>query len=188
MTVQYTFEHIYHQHKGRIYYYLHTLRIPVKLHDEFYAEGMYALWQAYEQYDCTKGELSTFLNYRIRFTMIDLIRKKERNKRVTEKIINEQKVILHQGNHNRNKGQLLFPNEEIQIQDDAIWLYLQKRLTKRQWKWIYYYIISDLSLKEIAHIENVSVEAVKGWAKTTRNKLRKDPTFKMKLLCAIQTK
>lgn len=188
MTDQNTFEEIYYKHKGRIYYYLHSLHIPVKLHDEFYAEGMYALWQAFEQYDCTKGELSTFLNYRIRFKMIDLIRKKERNKRMTEKVITNQKIMLHQGNHNRNKGQLLLPNKEIQLHDKKIWRYVQKQLTERQWKWIYYYIILDLSLKEIAHKENVSVEAVKGWAKSTRNKLRKDPTFKTKLLCAIETK
>ncbi len=35
-------------------------------------------------------------------------------------------------------------------------------------------MIEDLTIKEIAEQEDTSVEAVKGWAKEARKKLRKD--------------
>lgn len=58
MIEQETFTQIYRKHKSRIHYYLHTLQIPYQLRDEFYAEGMYAMWTAYKQYDQSKGKLS----------------------------------------------------------------------------------------------------------------------------------
>lgn len=124
-------------------------------------------------------------NYRIRFRMIDLIRKIEREKHVEEKVIKEQTTKLHSGNKNRSKNQFLITSSQLKIKDNAIWHYVKNRLTVRQWKWVYYFIVLDKSLKEIAEIENVTIEAVKGWAKETRNKLRKDPTFKTKLLKTI---
>lgn len=182
------FEHIFHQHKNRIYYYLHYLNIPYQLHDEFYAEGMVALWQAYEQYDSSKGNLTTFLNYQIRFKLIDLIRKKEREQRAIEKMRENEQIKQTTGNRNRGKNYpLLVHANTIKIHDESLWHELREKLTERQWKWVYYFIILDLSLREIADKENVTVDAVKGWAKMTRQTLRKDPTFKKRLLAVIQT-
>lgn len=182
-----SFNDIYHQHKNRIHYYLHLLQIPYELRDEFYAEGMYALWLAYKQYNPKKGKLNTFLNYRIRFRMIDLIRQKEREKRTTEKMIQDQTITLHTGNRNRATDQPLIPSDTtIRIHDEQLWIDLKRKLTERQWKWVYYFIILDWPLKKIVEKENVTVEAVKGWAKMTRQKLRKDTTFKQQLKDAVQ--
>lgn len=186
MTHPDNFEHIYEKHKNRIYYYLQTLNIPYQLRDKFYAEGLYAMWVGFKNYDKSKGKLSTYLNYRIRFTMIDLIRRKERDNRATEKIKANQMINLHTGNRNRNRDQLLIHQTTPHIQDEKLWLDLKEKLTERQWKWIYYYIILDWPLKKIAEKERVTIEAVKGWAKMTRKKLRKDETFKKRLLNMIQ--
>lgn len=180
-----SFNDVYNKHRDRIYYYLHTLQIPFQLRDEFYAEGMYAMWLAYEQYDETKGPLSTFLNYKIRFAMIDLIRKKEREREKTEQIIDQQITTIHTGNRKRHHDQLLLPDEQIQVKDKSLWVDLRRKLTNKQWKWVYYYIILDWPINKIANKEKVTVETVKGWAKMTRQKLRKDITFKKRLLGAV---
>lgn len=187
-TKQKSFEHIYEQHKNRIHYYLHLLHIPYELRDKFYAEGMYALWLAYKQFDSQQGNFTTFLNYRIRFRMIDLIRKKARGQQTKEQLIKNQKITLHTGNRNRATDQpLLSYDTTIHIRDEQLWIDLRNMLTDRQWKWVYYFIILDWPLKKIAETENVSIEAVKGWAKMTRQKLRKDKAFKKRLQQAIQT-
>lgn len=53
------------------------------------------------------------------------------------------------------------------------------QLTSNQWKWVYYFIIADLSIKEIMEIENVSADAVKGWGRATKKKLRNETTRKI---------
>jgi|SRR5690625_2973819 len=174
-----SFDIVFHQHKKRIYYYLHQLNIPYKLHDEFYAEGLIALWEAYEQYDPSKGNLTTYLNYRIRFKMIDLIRKKERKKQAHESYLEAQKQILMTGNRDRGANfPLLDYTDSIDIRDEQFWQYIRNQLTDRQWKWVYYYVILGYSLREIAERENVTIEAVKGWAKMTRKKLKQDEVLK----------
>lgn len=45
-------------------------------------------------------------------------------------------------------------------------------MTEKQWDWVYYYVIHDMPLKEIAELKGVSVEAVKSWGKGARKKLR----------------
>src|SRR5690625_211889 len=75
----------------RIYYHIHRLRIPYAFHEEFYAEGMIALWQAYESYDSARGELDTHLNAALNFHFIDLIRK---NKRTSDAQISVREQLI----------------------------------------------------------------------------------------------
>ena len=45
-------------------------------------------------------------------------------------------------------------------------------LTENQKKWVLYTVIDDLSVKEIAEKENVSVSAVKAWRRGAKQKLK----------------
>ncbi len=45
------FNEFFQTHERRIYYQMQRLRIPRDLYEEFYAEGILALWQAYKRYD-----------------------------------------------------------------------------------------------------------------------------------------
>ncbi|MGG4181292.1 sigma-70 family RNA polymerase sigma factor [Virgibacillus pantothenticus] len=74
-----TFEEIVKQNERRIYYQLHKLNIRDP-HQEFYQEGLVAMWNAYETYQPDKGPMATYFNYTIRNRLIDLIRKKGRNR------------------------------------------------------------------------------------------------------------
>ena len=51
---------------------------------------------------------------------------------------------------------------------------VKAKLTANQWNWVYYFIIQDFSLKEIAEMNGVSVETVKSLGKQTRRKLKRD--------------
>ncbi|WP_343032895.1 sigma factor [Virgibacillus doumboii] len=44
-------------------------------HQEYYQEGLVAMWNAYENYQPDNGPLSTYFNYIIRNRVIDLPRK-----------------------------------------------------------------------------------------------------------------
>jgi len=70
----FTFDEILKQNERRIHYYIHKLNIRDP-HQEFYQEGLVAMWNAYEKYEPDKGQLSTYFNYSIRNRLIDLIRK-----------------------------------------------------------------------------------------------------------------
>lgn len=70
------FELFFKQHEARIHYQIHRLGISHNWYDDFYAEGILALWDAYKEFDEAKGNLGTFVNYKIRFRLIDLLRKK----------------------------------------------------------------------------------------------------------------
>lgn len=170
----------------RIYYHIHRLRIPYAFHEEFYAEGMIALWQAYESYDSARGELDTHLNAALNFHFIDLIRK---NKRTSDAQISVREQLITKeetGNRMTRTNQLLVDQTGIEVDDQVFWKEIKSLLSKRQWTWVYYYVIHEYSLKDIAKCENVSVEAVKSWAKEARKKLRNETHLKANILKTLE--
>ena len=170
----------------RIYYHIHRLRIPYAFHESFYAEGMIALWQAFESYNPERGQLNAHLNATINFHFIDLIRKNKRESdariSVKEQLITEQTT----GNRITQTNQLLLNQAGIDVADYSIWQNIKLLLSPKQWTWVYYYVIRNYKLKEIAEIEGVSVEAVKSWAKEARRKLRTNKELKAMIIKTIQ--
>jgi RNA polymerase sigma factor (sigma-70 family) len=148
------------------------------IHDpdgEFYSEGMYAMWQAYKKYEPDKGPLSTYFNYTIRYRLIDLLRKKIKEKEKEADLIEKESASLTHGNKSSTSNAPLLPATEaaFPIQDETLWETVFSNLTLNQGKWVYYAIIRDMSLKEIAEQEDVTVDAVKSWARQARKKLKK---------------
>lgn len=170
----------------RIYYHIHRLRIPYAFHEEFYAEGMVALWQAYESYDESLGELDTHLNSALNFHFIDLIRK---NKRSSDAQLNVKAELIQNfetGNKLTRTNQLLLNHPIVQVRDNSLWINVKQLLSKRQWTWLYNYVVKEYSLKEIAENEDVSLEAVKSWAKEARKKLRANDKLKTEIIKHIE--
>ena len=169
-----TFEEILKQNERRIYYYIHKLNVKDP-YQEFYQEGLVAMWNAYKTYHPDKGSLATYFNYMIRHRMIDLLRKKKREQQTDELIFQEEKQKIDLGNHTRKQdiSTLIHDQTDIPITDIYFWKHVKSNLTTNQWKWVYYYIIEDMTIKEITIIEGVSVEAVKSWGRQARKKLRK---------------
>src|SRR5690625_3309111 len=169
------FEAFLQLNEGRIHLQLRQLGISGESYEEFYAEGVVALWQAYRSYDACRGKLGTFLNYRIRYRLLNLLRKKARESKYWDDAVLQRKVDLCDGNwKRRHKADLpLFDGRGVVIESEyeAFWRDVRSRLSKKQWKWVEYVVIADLSVKEVMELENVTADAVKGWGKEVRRKL-----------------
>lgn len=176
-----SFEDIFEQNKRRIHYHIHRLRIR-DTHDEFFQEGLCALWNAYESYQPDKGPMATYFNFVIRNRLIDLIRKDARTIETAEIVATETASLHTDGNHKKGNDQqtaIVFP-EDIELVDHSVWTTLKEQLTTNQWIWVYYAIIHQWSLKEIAEQEGTTIDAVKSWARQTKKKLR-DSKFREKI-------
>lgn len=166
------FEVFFKANERRIHFQIQKLGIHGSWYSEFYTEGIFALWQAYRNFDPTLGKLGTYLNYRIRYRLIDLIRKKEREQARDQAYQAQQKIDHTDGNYRRHENQSLVPLPTLKVKDTSIWHDIRSQLTENQWKWVKYFIIADLTIKEIMEIENVTANAVKGWGREVRKKLR----------------
>lgn len=168
-----SFEEMYEENKRRIHYQIHKMNLSDP-HQEFFQEGLCALWNAYETFNPDKGTMATYFNYTIRNRLIDKIRRDTRHQEKNQKFLEQKKMDYDDGNHKRQREtiQPLPDQTGIQITDEPFWKALQAHLTRNQWKWVDSYIIQDTPIKEIAEKENTSVEAVKSWGKQVRKKLR----------------
>ncbi|WP_010096055.1 sigma-70 family RNA polymerase sigma factor [Ornithinibacillus scapharcae] len=171
MNKDFTFEEIVKQNENRIHYQIHKLNIRDP-HNEFYVEGLYAMWIAYKNYQPDKGPLATYFNFVIRNRLIDLIRSKAREQKISDAYADKESIDKLDGNNSTASIFPLLKQEGIEIDDAKVWCEVKKILTPNQWKWVYYYVIQGFSQKEIAEQEGVSVEAVKSWSREARRKLR----------------
>ncbi|MEC5271732.1 sigma-70 family RNA polymerase sigma factor [Caldifermentibacillus hisashii] len=168
---KFTFEEIFQQNEKRIYYHMHKLGIRDP-DGEFYSEGLFALWNAYKRYESNKGPLSTYFNYTIRNRLIDLLRKKLTVAENEANFIEKEISTAYNGNKYGDSKMPIIDSSGIKMVDDQLWNQAYSILSKNQKKWLYYYIVRDMSIKEIAEKENVTVEAVKSWGKEARKKLK----------------
>ncbi|KHE71832.1 sigma-70 family RNA polymerase sigma factor [Halobacillus sp. BBL2006] len=155
------FERVVVENEKLIHYHIRSLRIN-DANQDFFAEALFALWKAYETYNDELGSFSTYISWKIRNALIDKIRKESRNNEVESLY---QASILHE------KGYMI----EDQIADHYLWEKVRDILTDNQWKWVYYFIIHDLSVEQIAKLEGVTRDAVKNWGRHARNKLKQLP-------------
>ena len=184
MQTEHDFNQFYEAHHRRVHYQIHRLGISADWHEQFFQEGIIALWNAYHQYDKTKGEFGTYLNYTIRYRLLDLLRKKMRTQNKDEKLVEEGKTDLDDGNRHRATEKPLVANKGIELEDTTFWDTVKDELNDNQWKWVQYFLIAELSIKEIMEIENVTQDTVKSWGRAARKKLRA-PEIKDKLITML---
>lgn len=173
------FEAFFKANERRIHFQIHRLGITGEAYAEFYSEGVVALWKAYKEFDAEKGKIGTFLNFRIRYRLLDVLRKKIREAEKMEEAIEEEKTRLDDGNRHRASRMPVLRVNEIALKDPSFWEEVRSRLSDKQWKWVQYFIIADMSIKEIMEIEGVTADAVKGWGQAVRKKLRDQEVRKM---------
>ncbi|WP_164667693.1 sigma-70 family RNA polymerase sigma factor [Virgibacillus doumboii] len=173
MNDKITFEEIFEQNERRIHYHLQKLNIHDP-YNEFYQEGLCAMWNAYETYQPDKGPMSTYFNYMIRNRLIDLMRQQNRQKESDKYAFQEQITELSNGNHYCRIGvnYQLLSDSHFPQSNPELWKNLKFHLTDNQWKWVYCYIILDMPYKEIAIQEETTINAVKSWGKQVKKKLR----------------
>ncbi|MEN1969853.1 sigma-70 family RNA polymerase sigma factor [Lentibacillus sp. N15] len=171
--IEESFEEVLRNYEKIIYYHIHKLHIHDP-HQEFYQEGLYALWQAYQTFQPNKSKLSTYLHSMIHNHLIDVLRKQECQQRYDRLYIRE--IMTHQESGNRCCYTKIPVCDEPWIASFEVdlWQWLHALLTVNQWKWVKYFILKGLSNHEIAMKEGVSVAAVHSWAKTAKVKLKKE--------------
>lgn len=163
------FEEIFKQNERRIHYHIQRLGIRDS-NREFYSEGLFAMWVAYKKYQPNKGPLATYFNYNIRNRLIDMLRKNAREQEKDEIFIEIEKQLS-----NQQYGELrndIMKSSHFTIDNSDLWQEVKALLTEKQWNWVYYHIILEMPLKDIAEMKGVSVESVKSWGKEARKKLR----------------
>ncbi|WP_377889837.1 sigma-70 family RNA polymerase sigma factor [Alkalihalobacillus sp. R86527] len=123
-------------------------------YDQYEQFALIALWECATHYDSSKGSFSTYAYIKIRGKLIDELRKEVKfsNQFVYSHVIDQ----VH---------------SQTTRSDHHLLDYLSL-LTEKQRKWVEFSIVEELSLKEIALKEGVSVEAVKSWRKSAIAKLR----------------
>ena len=154
-----SFEQLAQQYKPMIHKIINSLHI-YKNKEQFYQHGLIALWEASRGFDPAKGN---FTNYA--YTYIKGFLQQELSK------------------ENKDKERSIYPQEEFweTIEDlfsevpleEEILLSYCSTLTENQRKWVMYSVLCDLSIKEIAEMEKVSVSAVKNWRAGAREKIKR---------------
>lgn len=153
-----SFDQSVNQYEAMIWKIIHSLHI-YKNKEEFYQTGLIALWEAEERFDPEKGN---FASYAYKYI--------------------KGKILSEMTNRNKLEAQNVYPSEEFwDLVEDSISnpaleteliLSFCDHLTFNQRKWVLYTVIEDLSVNEIAKLENVSPSAVKAWRKGAQEKLK----------------
>ncbi|TCT26451.1 RNA polymerase sigma factor (sigma-70 family) [Melghiribacillus thermohalophilus] len=152
-----SYEEVVEEYGNMIHHVIHRLGIHDS-YQEFYHEGLLALWEACRKYDESKGDFPGFAYFTIRSRIIDAIRKK---RRYTE----------------RERPAEDFPvigciHEEMEELDPYFWRMVRGQLTDKQWIYVNEHIVEGKSIKEIARNHNTTIDAVKNWGKLARKKLK----------------
>src|SRR5699024_6476582 len=103
---------------------------------------------------------------------------RQRELETDEKLMEQAKNSLGDGNRNRADRQLIIQATDLPLSNELFWQEVRRHLSLRQWKWVKYFIIAELTVKEIMEIEDVSADAVKSWGQAVRRKLRHDKIFR----------
>jgi RNA polymerase sigma factor (sigma-70 family) len=156
------FDVILDQYKNMIHYHIHRMRVRDP-HDEFLSEGIMALFLACKGYDETKGSFDSYVSRMIRYRLIDYLRKIIREQEKTDLIINEAHT------------QAAIQQELDFLEKEEFWQNVKRTLTDKQYKYVYWRIKNKLPIKEIARIENTTVDAVKNWGREVNRKLKEQP-------------
>src|SRR5699024_9571148 len=103
-------------------------------------------------------------------------RKKKREEENEEAFMQHSNTEMTNGARHRHSNTPLVEIPDIPVSDAALWHNIRQRLTTNQWKWVYYFIIADLSIKEIMEVWKITVDDVKGWGRTGKEKVRNETT------------
>ncbi|OIJ14248.1 hypothetical protein BKP35_07035 [Anaerobacillus arseniciselenatis] len=134
-----------------------------KDHEEYFQEGLIALWEAYKRFDPEKGKFSSFAIITVRGRLLSLLNK-------------EKKFQDHHTLGESNNPHLVDQSVKVPLELEVVNSYLEG-LSNREKLWIQEAILNEKKLSEIAKDHGVSTNTVKSWKKNVVKKLRKNITF-----------
>ncbi|SEN69880.1 RNA polymerase sigma factor, sigma-70 family [Amphibacillus marinus] len=151
------FNQIISQYEPMIYHMLKKYQVRDRGGD-YHQELLIVLWEATVNYRPGKMKFSTYLYTRIRFKLIDLIRK---NSRISEKEHFSDVELMH-----------TYCLESAYDWDFILINQIEQVLTKREWQWFVEHIFYGKTLVEIADLYHVSTNAVRHWKRKAIPKIR----------------
>jgi RNA polymerase sigma factor (sigma-70 family) len=152
-----SFEESVKKYEPMIYKIINSLHI-YKNKEEFYQLGLIGLWEASLRFDDRKGE---FLNYAYTYIKGLFLTEMNRTKRLEDRTL-YLKEEFWEGVESPHSDQ------PYKLEDLFI---LCEGLTHQQRKWFLYTVVEEMTVKEIAEREDVSISAVKLWRKGARKRL-----------------
>lgn len=155
-----SFEEILANYEPLIKKQMVSLRI-YKDFDEFFQLGCIALWEAYVNFDPTKGSFSTYAISTIRGKYMTLLTKKTKDEERQVLIGDERFDFLP-------SSWTLSPLEQESVEAYMI------GLTKRERVWVYEAILLGKKTSEIAADYHVSTATVRQWKQGALRKMRKN--------------
>ncbi|MDL4839107.1 sigma-70 family RNA polymerase sigma factor [Aquibacillus rhizosphaerae] len=155
------FEEIVKQHENMIHHLIHKCGIR-DYNQEFYQEGMIALWKAAKTYDESRGKFSSYAYFLIEKGLLSLIRSQNHQ-------VEKQEACVSGLSMERARM-----SDSFEIGFDPYLLHMiEENLTENQMKWFTMFVLNDRPIKEIAATLNVTEDAVKNWARHAKPKIRK---------------
>ena len=155
-----SFEQVKDQYTPMIYKIISSLNIYTNK-DEFFQVGLIGLWEAYERFDPEKGH---FMNYAYTFIKGRLLTEMSRANRHAERMVTVEEEFWA----------YMEDESSCPLEEDILLSYCRTaELTENQTKWVLYTFLKDLTVTEIAAIEQVSPSAVKAWRSGAKGKLKK---------------
>ncbi|RPF53301.1 sigma-70 family RNA polymerase sigma factor [Aquisalibacillus elongatus] len=147
---------VLNQYENMIYHLIYKLNIQDR-DGEFYQTGLIALWESYQKY-YGRPTFSKITYITIRSRLIDLIRKKSRQ--IEHETVSE--FLQDQGSY----------QDSIEHFDPYFWQMVREALSEKQWIYVQKRIVEGKAIKDIADEEGTTIDAVKGWGKEVKRKLR----------------
>ncbi|KAA0547115.1 sigma-70 family RNA polymerase sigma factor [Bacillus sp. BGMRC 2118] len=156
-----SFQEVLDREEWVVHYCIKRLNI-FKNKDEFYQEGLIALWEAYQRYDSTKGStFRTFAYHTVRGKMLTCLRKSSKNDNNQATLTDELIEVTAD------------PHIVPVLETETLSLYCEG-LTHDQKKWVFLHFFEGRGQKEIANMEQVGHETVKSWRRYALQKIRKN--------------
>ncbi|WP_342433213.1 sigma-70 family RNA polymerase sigma factor [Neobacillus sp. FSL H8-0543] len=153
-----SFEQFAKQYEPMIHKIIRALHI-YKNQDQFYQTGLIGLWEAKDLFDKRKGN---FTNYA--YTYI------------------KGKILTEMFRENKRNDRYIVPKEEYwetiedsesqqPLEAELLLSYCQN-LTEKETKWVVAACLDDISVRQLAEKEKVTLSAVKQWRSSALRKLR----------------
>ncbi|WP_153729528.1 sigma-70 family RNA polymerase sigma factor [Salinibacillus xinjiangensis] len=155
------FQEVINDHERIIYHLIqkYGIRDP---QGEFYQEGLFALWRAYETYEEKQGKFSSYAYFLIQKALLSLIRARNHQKEKDEVYRAHQTIDMSQVSATLEMGF-----------DPYLYDQIKEVLTDNEMKWFTLFIFEDLTIKKIANKEQVTKDAVKNWGRRAKGKIKK---------------
>ena len=157
------FNEIVEKYSQMIYSIIHKLHIQQN-EEEFYQEGLIALWYAWTRYEESKANFSTYAYWTVRGMLLNLIKEDRRFHETHCAWTPEMEEVIPCKNDSVSSV-----HERIQEIECYVLTFSEKQRI-----WLKEYVVNGKKLEEIAEKYGTTVAAVKSWRRSAIQNIRQN--------------